>query len=80
MPAPTTPTKYYYAGPQRIAMWVGMGSGTTGLKWLLTDHLGSTSITADGASGAELSELHYKPWGELRYASQPAITSTAQHK
>jgi RHS repeat-associated protein len=33
---------------------------------LLTDHLGSTSITADGASGAKLSEL--------RYASQPATT------
>jgi len=45
-------------------MQVGSGSGTTGLKFLLTDHLGSTSITADGASAAKLSELRYKPWGQ----------------
>lgn len=69
-----TPTKYYYAGSARIAMRTGTGGGTTGLKWLLTDHLGSTSITADGATGAKLSELRYKPWGELRYASQPTPT------
>jgi RHS repeat-associated protein len=55
-------------------MRVGTGGSTTGLKWLLTDHLGSTSITADGATGAKLSELRYKPWGELRYASQPTTT------
>jgi RHS repeat-associated protein len=77
-----TPTKYYYAGSARIAMRTGTGSGTTGLTWLLTDHpslhsgqaLGSTSITADGASGAKQSELRYKSWGELRYASQPTTT------
>ena len=40
----------------------------------LTDHLGSTSIKADGATGAKQSELRYKPWGELRYASQPTTT------
>jgi RHS repeat-associated protein len=52
----------------------GTGTGTTGLKWLIDDQLGSTAITADGATGAGLSELRYKPWGEIRYASQPTMT------
>jgi RHS repeat-associated protein len=69
-----TPTKYYYAGAERVAMRTGTGSGTTGLKWLLDDHLGSTAITADGVTGTKLSELRYKPWGEIRYASQPTMT------
>jgi RHS repeat-associated protein len=70
----STPTKYYYAGAERLAMRTGTGTGTTGLKWLLDDQLGSTAITADGATGAKLSELRYKPWGEIRYASQPTMT------
>jgi RHS repeat-associated protein len=70
----STPSKYYYAGSERVAMRSGTGSGSTGLKWLLDDHLGSTAITADGATGAKLSELRYKPWGEIRYASQPTMT------
>jgi RHS repeat-associated protein len=59
----STVTKYYYAGAQRIAMWQG---GT--LYYLLTDHLGSTSITTD-ASGNKIAELRYKAWGEVRYTS-----------
>jgi RHS repeat-associated protein len=59
-----------------------MRSGTSGLKWLLDDlastalstSLGSTAITADGATGAKLSELRYKPWGEIRYVYQPTTT------
>jgi RHS repeat-associated protein len=71
----STPSKYYYAGSERVAMRSGTGTGTSGLKWLLDDHLGSTAITADGATGAKLSELRYKPWGEIRFASQPTMTS-----
>ncbi len=56
-------TKYYYAGAQRIAM---RKDGT--LNYLLGDHLGSTSLTTD-ASGNVVSELRYKAWGEVRYAS-----------
>jgi hypothetical protein len=41
-------TKYYYAGTQRIARRKP-GSGT---KWLLGDHLGSTSVVAK-SGGAE---------------------------
>jgi YD repeat-containing protein len=34
-----TMKKYYYAGATRVTMRTGTGSGTTGLKWLLEDHL-----------------------------------------
>jgi len=45
------------------------------------DHLGSTALTAGGASGAKLSELCYKPWGELRYvwgATKTGLCYTGQ--
>jgi hypothetical protein len=45
--SPSTMKKYYYASGQRIAMRTGSGSGDTGLLWLLTDHLGSTSASAN---------------------------------
>ena len=64
----TTATKYYFAGTQRVAIRAG-----TTLSYLLSDHLGSTSITTNG-SGALVSELRYKPWGEVRYSS--GTTST----
>jgi RHS repeat-associated protein len=44
------------------------------LYYLLGDHLGSTSITTD-SSGALVSELRYKPWGETRYASGTTPTN-----
>ena len=56
-------TKYYFAGAQRVAMRTG-----SMLYYLLGDHLGSTSLTAD-ASGQVVSELRYTAWGEVRYAS-----------
>jgi RHS repeat-associated protein len=34
---------------------------------VLGDHLGSTSIVTDD-SGAKVSEMRYKPWGEVRYS------------
>ncbi len=43
------------------------------LNFLLGDHLGSTSLTTD-ASGNVISELRYKAWGEVRYASGTAPT------
>ena len=57
----TTIRKYYQAGGQRIALRV---NGV--VRWLTTDHLGSTSITVSEA-GARMAELRYKPWGENRY-------------
>jgi hypothetical protein len=44
------------------------GSGANGLVYLLGDHLGSTSITADPVDGDKLSELRFRAWGETRYA------------
>jgi RHS repeat-associated protein len=58
-----TVTKYYYAGAQRIALRTG-----NTLSYLLGDHLGSTSLTTD-AAGNKVSEMYYKAWGEVRYAS-----------
>ncbi len=38
------------------------------MNYLLGDHLGSTSLSTD-AAGNVVSELRYKAWGEVRYAS-----------
>ena len=57
----TTITKYYQAGGQRIALRV---NGVA--RWLATDHLGSTALTAS-ETGGRMSEIRYKPWGESRY-------------
>ncbi len=38
------------------------------MSFLLSDHLGSTSITTD-AAGTKTSELRYSPWGEVRFSS-----------
>ncbi len=56
-------TTYYYAGGTRVAMRQGIT-----VSYLLGDHLGSTSITANGSGGLS-AELRYKPWGESRYAN-----------
>lgn len=37
------------------------------VEYFLTDHLGSTSLTPD-ANGVKVSEMRYKPWGEVRYS------------
>jgi hypothetical protein len=54
--------KYYYAGGTRVAM---REDGL--LRFLLFDHLGSTSITTD-SNGSKIYELQYKPWGETRFS------------
>jgi RHS repeat-associated protein len=43
------------------------------LYYLLSDHLGSTSLTTN-ASGAVVSELRYTAWGETRYSSDTTPT------
>jgi RHS repeat-associated protein len=55
--------KYYSLAGQRVAMRT---NGT--LNWLVTDHLGSTNITAD-ASGNLTSEIRYTAFGEVRYTN-----------
>jgi hypothetical protein len=55
--------KYYYAGGTRIAMRTG---GETP-KYLLGDHLGSTSALVN-ADGSGLQMQGYVPWGEPRFS------------
>jgi hypothetical protein len=43
------------------------------VRYLLTDHLGSTSIVAD-TNGVKVAETRYKPWGEVRYTSGTSPT------
>ena len=53
--------KYYYHWGKRVAM---NDNGT--LYWLLTDHLGSTAVVANGGTGAWAGELRYRAWGQTR--------------
>ncbi len=62
----STMKKYYYAGAQRIAMRTGSGTGTSGLLWIIGDHLGSTSEVAN-YDGSFHSQRRYRPWGEWRF-------------
>ena len=62
--------KYYYAGAQRVAMRQGTGS----INFLLGDHLGSTSKTAD-ASGALLGQVLYYPFGDTRVVNGSTATT-----
>ena len=63
--------RYYYAGAARIAM----RTGTAAPQYILSDHLGSTSVTAS-STGVYQSEVLYKPCpfrvlreGETRWTS-----------
>lgn len=59
------PIKYYYLGSQRVAMRQG---GV--LTYLHGDHLGSASLVTN-ASGAQVSEQRYLPYGGTRSGSVP---------
>jgi hypothetical protein len=65
----STGKKYYSAGGARIAM---NDAGT--VRYLLGDHLGSTTITAD-TSGNRVAEVLYKAWGETRYSFSTTPTT-----
>jgi len=66
----TTMKKYYYAGGQRVAL----RQGSSTLYFLLTDHLGSTAVTATSGGGL-YGELRYYPWGGTRYDTGTTPTS-----
>jgi RHS repeat-associated protein len=59
-PIPQGDITYYYAGSQRIAL-----RDANGVYFLLSDHLGSSSIVMD-ASGQVVEEGYYMPWGGER--------------
>lgn len=60
--------KYYFVGANRIAI---RENGT--LTWLISDHLGSTSVSVN-ASGNLVSSLRYTAFGEVRAASGTTAT------
>jgi RHS repeat-associated protein len=68
-------TKYYFAGTTRIAMRKYTIPQNMSVEYFLGDHLGSTSITTD-ANGAKVSEMRYKAWGEVRYATPNSTLPT----
>ena len=59
-PIPQGGITYYYAGSQRIAM-----RDANGVYFLLSDHLGSSSVVVD-ANGKIVEEGYYLPWGGER--------------
>jgi RHS repeat-associated protein len=63
-------TKYYHANGQRIAMRTG-----TTLNYLISDHLGSTSMTVKASDGTK-TEVRYKPWGEVRHTTDNSTSPT----
>ena len=60
-------TNYYFLGGQRVAM---KKAGT--LYYLLSDYLGSTSVTYNPANGQSVIQL-YKPWGEPRWPNPSTL-------
>jgi RHS repeat-associated protein len=72
----STITKYYYAGATRIGMRKYTIPQSMVVEYFLGDHLGSTSITTDNA-GAKVSEMRYRPFGEVRHTWKDAtLTQT----
>ena len=61
-------TKYYFFGGQRVAM-----RNKTGLTFMHGDMLGSASL-ATSLTGGKISELRYKPFGEVRLLSNQTAT------
>ena len=61
-------TKYYFAGSTRLAVRT---DGT--LRFLLGDHLGSSSVTTN-ASGGKIASALYKAFGESRFTSGTLYT------
>ncbi len=58
-------------GTTRIALRT-----SSGVRYIFGDHLGSTSITADGSGNNPIRQL-YKAWGEVRYSSGSLPTKYA---
>ena len=60
----TTTRAYYSAGGQKVALRTITGTDNK-LYYLLTDHLGSTSVSYRSDGGQTVTQK-YKPWGEVR--------------
>jgi RHS repeat-associated protein len=86
-PLPTAPQKEYgYRGGKMLIVWDGDKSGDERLKWLVTDHLGSTRMEADKSGRLDddpvtsgvlegIRRHDYLPFGEELVASTGAQRS-----
>jgi RHS repeat-associated protein len=65
-PSATTPVKEYgYQNGKLLVVWDGAQSGDKRLKWLVTDHLGSTRMELDkSGSLAGVGRIDWLPFGE----------------
>ena len=72
-------TQYYLAGTTRVAMRKYTIPQNMSVEYLLSDHLGSTSLTTD-TSGAKVLELRYKAWGEVRATWTASPTTTPAYR
>ena len=71
----STMKKYYSAGGARVA--VRTGSST--LNFILTDHLGSTSITTT-STGVLSTDNRYKAWGEVKVRQRQSADEVHLHR
>ncbi len=65
--ATTTVQKYYSSGSAQVAVRTISGASDT-IQWMLSDHLGSTSTTAN-ADGTWNSSISFSAFGEIRASS-----------
>jgi len=70
-PLATAPQKEYgYRGGKLLVVWDGTQAGDDQLKWLVTDHLGSTRMEANRSGSLTGIRRHdYLPFGEELVAS-----------
>ncbi|MBK9709283.1 MAG: RHS repeat-associated core domain-containing protein, partial [Acidobacteria bacterium] len=73
-PLATAPQKEYgYRGGKLLVVWDGTQAGDDQLKWLVTDHLGSTRMEANKSGSLTGIRRHdYLPFGEELVASTGA--------
>ncbi len=65
-PANHTWRSYYQAAGRRVAMRVQDGTtGANQVHYLFADHLGSTNVTYNTATGSSTAQRYY-PWGSVR--------------
>ena len=67
-----TETWYYQYGGRLVAMRQRVDDVDQGVEFLISDHLGSTTISYDPATD-EVTRQYYNPWGGLRGASEPVL-------
>ncbi|MCO6452041.1 MAG: RES domain-containing protein [Caldilineales bacterium] len=81
----TTYTKYYFAGSDLVEFERSSGYGSTagyGRRFVLRDHLGSTSLIVNGSNVTIAKDL-YQPFGDVRYqwrTGTPPIATQTQYR